>query len=146
MIIMETKEENINLSERAESNPFHVPEGYFDQFPRRIMDLVETENKPKKEMLFLQYLRPVMGLAAGLIVIAIIVFFPFRILKPGISSIDKAPPLDEEYFISCSVDDQNIYETIESETTETTFDDKQLENVLLGSVNEYELIVLNDQL
>jgi hypothetical protein len=143
---MELKKENIDLSGKANVNPFRVPEGYFDLLPQQIMSRVGSEKTSGKEMFIFRHLQPYMRLAMGLIVIAIIVFFPYRIFKPEIIPTNQTVSFDEEYFFSCTMNDQNIYETLESENPETPFNNKELENVLLGSVNEYELIVLNDQL
>jgi hypothetical protein len=146
MIKMNTKKENRILPQKANVNPFRVPEGYFDMLPQRIMNQVGTEHATKKEMHLIRFLHPSFGLVAGFAIILALGFFSYWILKPDSSSIYKSAPFDEEYFISYSMDDQNIYETLESENPETPLDNKQLENVILGSVNEYELIVLNDQL
>jgi hypothetical protein len=146
MIKMNTNKENSILPGKANVNPFRVPEGYFDMLPQRIMDQVRAENATKKEMHFIRFLHPSFGLVAGFVIILALGFISYRILKPVSSSIYQSAPFNEEYFITYSMDDQNIYETLENENPETPFDNKQLENVILGSVNEYELIVLNDQL
>jgi hypothetical protein len=140
---MEINKKNINLSERTE-NPFLVPEGYFDLLPQRIMNQIGVEKKTKHKLLLIRYLKPAIGIAAGFLIILVLILFPYKVIKPGTSINDPSVPIDEEYFISYSMDDQRIYETLESKNTETPFDNNQLESVLLNSVSEYDLIVLNN--
>jgi len=140
---METKKENINLSESTR-NPFRVPEGYFDLLPQRIMNNVGVENKVKQELSLLRYLKPAIGIAAGFLIIFVLVFSPFKGLKPGAPANDNSALIDEEYIIAYSMDEQRIYESLENDNLETPFDNKQLENVILESVSEYDLIVSNN--
>jgi len=143
---MKIKKENIRLSDIANGNPFSVPEGYFDHLSERVLDQVGTREKHGREISIHKIIRYSMEIAAGIAIILIMVVFPYRIFRPDTSNQPLSTSIDEEYFLTYSLDDRNIYETLESESPESSLDNKQLENVLLGSINEYELIVLNNSL
>jgi len=140
---MEIIKENINLPERA-GNPFQVPKGYFDLLPQRVMNQISVEKKVKHKLFLIRYMKPAIGITAGFLIILVLILSPQKIIKQGTSINDQSVLIDEEYFISYAIDDQRIYETLESDNTETPFDNKQLESVLLNSVSEYDLIVLNN--
>lgn len=144
MIEMENTKKNIQLSEKSDFNPFGVPEGYFDSLSQRIMCNLETEKKPVKKVFLSRYLRQSMEIAAGILVLIIVLVFPFKDQKHATTTNSQTQSIDEVYFLSYSMDDNNIYELLQEDTPETTFDKKQLENVILGTVSEYELIVLNN--
>jgi hypothetical protein len=141
---METNKRNINLTEGANGNPFRVPEGYFDLLPKRILDKVGVDKGAQKPTFLIRYLKPSLEIAAGFAIVLILIFFPYRVLKKTTSDQVQSNPFDEAYVITYSMDDRNIYETLENDSPETPIDYKQLENLLLGSISEYDLIVLND--
>jgi len=136
---MEKKFENIKLTECA-GNPFQTPEGYFDHLPMRIMERVETGVSSAQGSFFVRYLKPSFGLVAGFLIIFGLVYLPFRF-----SSTDKQiSTFDEVYFLSYTMNDQTISETLEDDSPDEQISNEQLENILIGSVSEYELIVLNN--
>lgn len=140
---MKTKKANI-LTERANGNPFRVPEGYFNLLPQQIMDQLGTVQEPKQQKFIIRFLKPALAIAAGFAIMVILTLFPLKNFRTDNPINYQSVSFDEEYYISCSMDDDKIYETLISEAPEASVDYKQLENILLGSVSEYDLIVLNN--
>jgi len=143
---MVNKNEHIHLDQLSREFPSHVPDGYFDDLTSMVMARIGTEREPRKEMMFLRYLRPAMGLAASFLIIMALIYIPVKVLFPVKKSIDQSASLtiDEELLISYPLAEHSLFETLENTDTDDLIDDDQLETVLLASVDEYELIDLNN--
>ena len=62
---------------RPKSNPFKTPEYYFDTLEDRIMANVQYQDKKKtKPSGVIQYLKPVLGLAASFALVYLLVYYP----------------------------------------------------------------------
>jgi hypothetical protein len=140
---MGKKSEHI-IGQAGNEYPFNAPEGYFDLLPMRIMESIETEKPMDQKSVFLRYLKPSFGLVAGFLLIFGLIYVPFRIFSPGISPRNQISAVDEVYFLTYALNDQNIFETLEYDSPDMPISNEQLENMLIGSVSEYELIVLNN--
>jgi hypothetical protein len=124
---------------------FRVPDGYFDQLPQQVMDKIEMGDHRNKESVIIRYIKPIIGLAASFALILGLVYVPLKMFSPTNESNSNKARLNEEYFITSEMDDHNIFEMLENAAPEETFNNQQLENVLICSVDEYELIVLNNK-
>jgi hypothetical protein len=141
---MEIENKHSNLPPGSNNHPFRLPEGYFDQLPQQVMDKIEMGDHRNKESVIIRYIKPIIGLAASFALIMGLVYVPMKILSPKNGSQNNNSSLNEEYYITSEMDDHNIFEMLENAAPEETFNNQQLENVLICSVDEYELIVLNN--
>lgn len=141
---MEIENKHSNLPPGSNNTPFRLPDGYFDQLPQLVMDKIEMGDHRNKESVIIRYIKPIIGLAASFALIMGLVYVPMKILSPKNESQNNNSSLNEEYYITSEMDDHNIFEMLENAAPEETFNNQQLENVLICSVDEYELIVLNN--
>ena len=121
---------------------FRTPDHYFDELPTKVMSNIETSNLDKGRILFLKYLKPVAGLAASFAIVLLLVYFPFKIFSPGITDNNNIINIDQEYFLVSSMNDHAIYESLESDSSEVSFNMSELEQILLSSADDYDLIGL----
>jgi|WetSurMetagenome_2_1015567.scaffolds.fasta_scaffold86796_3 hypothetical protein len=137
--------DDMNLNQMSTKFPFKIPEGYFDDFPMKIMDKVNTDVKITRESFFIRYLKPV-GLVASLVFVLGLIYFSAKVFPLGKSRSDQSisKAFDEEFLISYPLSDQIIFETLENGSSDKPFNNDQLESVLLASVTEYDLIDLNN--
>jgi hypothetical protein len=143
---MGNKNEHINLDKIGRDYPFRAPDGYFDQFPEKMMARIEAENKPQKNLFFIRYLKPALGLVASFLIIMGLLYIPVKLIFPVKTDQNQSALIitDEEYLISYPLSDHAIFESLEGSITDDVFDNDQLETVLLASVSEYELIDLTN--
>jgi len=74
---------------------FNVPEGYFETFGERLKLRMEQEQRPRHSKTVLHYLKPVMGLAAGLaILLSVYLHYPTNVSTEGISQVKIGDTLD----------------------------------------------------
>ncbi len=135
---MEIENRHSNLPTGSNNNPFRLPDGYFDQLPQQVMDKIEMPDRQNKESVIIRYIKPIIGLAASFALIMGLVYVPMKILSPNNGSHNNNNSLNEEYYITSEMDDHNIFEMLENAAPEETFNNQQLENVLICSVDEYE--------
>jgi hypothetical protein len=110
------------------------------------MARIEAENKPQKNLFFIRYLKPALGLVASFLIIMGLLYIPVKLISPGKTGANQSASLitEEEYLISYPLSDHAIFESLESVVLDDAFDNDQLETVLLASVSEYELIDLTN--
>jgi hypothetical protein len=144
-IDMGKSSDDMNLNQMSTKFPFKIPEGYFDDFPMKILNKVNSEIEITKESFFVRYLKPV-GLVASFLFILGVIYISAKVFPLGKNRSDQSlsQVFDEEFLISYPLSDQIIFETLESNPTDKPFDNDQLESELLASVSEYELIDLNN--
>lgn len=75
---------------------FNVPEGYFETFGERLKLRMEVEQKPPTHSrTVLYYLKPALGLAAGLaILLSVYLHYPANVSTEGISQVKIGDTLD----------------------------------------------------
>lgn len=134
--------DKIKLGDKSDVNPFRVPDGYFDTLPQRVMANAEIGKVEAHKMGMIYALRPILSLAAVFGLVFLLVYVPLRTFSPGKQANEQASIFDMEYFISYSTDDHSVFEAMNSDDNES-LDQDQLEKVLMASLNEYELFVLN---
>lgn len=65
--------------QRPKQNPFSTPEGYFDSLEDRIMGTIEyRQNKKSGMSKVIQFVKPVLGLAASFLLIYLLVYYPIN--------------------------------------------------------------------
>ena len=75
--------------ERQKTNPFKIPDDYFETFPERLKDRLKSEEAEKPQKRSLIRLRPGLSVAAALAALALITFPLVRILTPGNGSAEN---------------------------------------------------------
>ncbi|MDA3879397.1 MAG: hypothetical protein PF436_03325 [Prolixibacteraceae bacterium] len=123
-------------------NPFTTPEGYFDRFSERLMDKVNEESvadtKPKVSIL--RILRPALIMAASFAAIFFIILIPVHTIAPKLASNNniKTEMIDlvAYYFIN----ENEIIEALEYEETIEEYNDAALEEYLMASITEFDLV------
>ena len=152
----ERDENSENLFEGInDGNPFRVPENYFETFEERLITRIKEEERfinPRRRLMF--YLKPVLAVAAILIIGLLILTIPYSKLllhqQEGIVKrtsiqekgdygfeIPRALILDlsEEQFLS----DLEIIENLDSKF----IPEEHLIDFITGSYSEYEILANN---
>ena len=144
---MDRKKKNNMLDQAGKVYPFGVPDNYFDSVPSRIMSLIERENEPVRKRFFIRYLKPSLGLVASFLIIIGLLSIPAKLIFPGKMKAEKVSSGQlsfDEFVLTYPLSDQTIYEALKNgNNSDDSIDDEQLENVLMASVSEYDLINLN---
>lgn len=111
------------------SNPFKVPENYFDNLNDRVQERITQENSPEK-VTWMQTLKPYMWLAACAVGI---MFFAKIVFTTSISSDYKIQPANQITAV------QNISnkDTLSSDEIIEYLTDKNIDDdILLASLND----------
>jgi hypothetical protein len=143
MKIMENKKDHINRETDLRKFPLNPPDGFFDTFHERLMSRIEEESKPTNNSLFIRYLKPAFGLIVSFAIITAIIFIPVKIIFPDKLNNSKAENSEYEKLVDILVHSNNdfwLYETIENIKISDNEDHADLENELLASLSEYEII------
>ncbi len=123
--------------------PFHAPDGYFDNLPQKVLSRIEEDVNPVRNSPFLNFLKPALGLLVSFVIITGIVYVPVKLIFPSkLNSSQKSIVITDgfEFFLTRAYSDLSLIEAIESNQNIENFDELELENVLLASMSEYELI------
>lgn len=121
------------------NNPFGTPDGYFEQFPDRILDRIEAEeNQHSTKGLVIRYLKPVLALAASFAIIFMLVYLPVKTMGPDVAKNNEEIELDQD-LLPYIVTDEVLYKSFYAEEDQD-IDDSVIETVLLASVSDMELM------
>ncbi len=141
------------LSKIKKKSPFRAPDNYFDTFYPRLKIKIHEEYSGKRAPV-IKFLRPALQLAAGLALLAILMYGAFTYLLPGriIRIKDYAEAtLTEEERISALIEkiDENsfftlIQEPAQEERHENQQDNEELLNYLSYNVSDYEIFLETD--
>ncbi len=140
---MKDKSNYINRGEDLKKYPFKTPDGYFDNFSERLMSRLEEERNPVNNSLFVRYFKPALGLVISFVVITAIVYIPVKLIFPDkLNNLNAAKTENDklEYILTHSINDFWLYETIENIKISEEDDVTEIENELLASLSEYEII------
>ncbi|MGA1978777.1 MAG: hypothetical protein ABSG89_13135 [Bacteroidales bacterium] len=134
-----------SLNEIPRRNPFKVPENYFEEVNRSILDTASkvNETRPVPEGLY-RKLRPYLAVAASLIVLAVLGYYASKFVKPERNNIDIAK-ISMEEFSSSYLDEVDVH-ILENEADSGLITDKMPE-VSRPEIIDYlltENIDLND--
>lgn len=107
---------------RLKSNPFRTPDHYFDSIEDRIIVHIETLTKKKSSSgRVIQFLKPVLGIAASLSIVYLLVYSPFRpldkkgIVKSEIATTTSSDLIDDSTLNLFSVDENTLVDAIFSD-------------------------------
>lgn len=109
---------------RQKTNPFKTPDHYFESMEDRIMSEIKQAAEPKNNSAkIIQLLKPVLGLAASLLVVGLLVYSPIKtlLLKNGaeteIVQSSSSDLFDNYSFTIGSIDDNTLADVIFSDET-----------------------------
>lgn len=147
---MKTTIENIEngLGDRYKRNPFTVPEGYFEGFEARLTQRIEQQ-AIKASNPFMAYLKPIVAIAAVLVLALVLTTIQFPKL---FNSSDSTVLADNEElnnsigqaFISTPSEAQILAAFSESEQLDTKkISPENITNYIADNYSEYEIILNN---
>lgn len=129
------------LDKAGNRTPFRVPEGYFETLTERVMQRVEaSEQAPVKRGLIF-YLRPIIGLAASFLLVALLVNVPIRFLnKQNETATTGTEHYTTKLDILATFNENEIIDALSNESnSDHRMDDSTIETVLLATVSDYDL-------
>jgi len=143
---MYKEEENIEpeFMKRPGTNPFRTPEGYFDSIEDRIMKKIQLPEKKKPVSVgILRILKPVIGIAAMLTLVFLLVNNPFtrNTTNTEMSSALTPSVKDDSTFNFSLIDENTLVNAIFSDEEGTVADinpDEMLAYLSSG-LNEVEI-------
>lgn len=137
-----------NIKQASKHNPFIVPEGYFDTFSERLMERIDQSEKPAvstSQSAVLRYLKPVLAMVASFTIIFMLIYFPVQLLGPkSLSQNNETISVLPEFMNFYQVNDHAIIQAFEQTDTEHEYDNQFIENMLIASLSEYDLLQLNN--
>ncbi len=137
------------------SQPFRVPEGYFESFADRLKVRIEEEKYAANKRSLIRYLKPVLAVAACFTLAMMLVYVPFKKHFPSdnsyisqqksinilyLDSVNNFPLnlisdfSDDQFFMAIS--DMNEFES-------KTLSSENLADYISASYNDYEIIANN---
>jgi hypothetical protein len=84
-----------NLNKYPKENPFKVPEGYFENFQKDLMDKIEYSDETKNSKWQIKSIKPYLAVAAGFLLL-------FTIWSLFLNQFDRNKPLKTENTIQYS--------------------------------------------
>jgi len=144
------EEENINpeFMKRGKTNPFRTPDRYFDTLEDRIMGEIKHSTKSKTTSAkVIRLLKPVLGLAASVTLVYILISNPINhlLLKGTINSQAEVPTAVSSDYDSTlslsSIDDNTIINAISSDETSSVseINSDDMLAYLSSGMNEVEI-------
>ena len=134
------------LSEIKKENPFGVPPRYFDNFSARLQIKIEAEktilHSPKSRVI--QFLKPVLSLAAGLALVFSLVYFPLKTYKNEqlANNTNQSDELIDEDYISLleGIDDNSFYALLsEPVISDNEYSDEDIITYLSSNLSDYDI-------
>ena len=143
---MYKEEENIEpeFMKRPGTNPFRTPEGYFDSFEDRIMKEIQLPEKKKSGSVgILRILKPVLGIAAILTLVFLLVnnTFTRNTTNTEMSSALTPPVKDDSTFNFSLIDENTLVNAIfsDEESTVADINPDEMLAYLSSGLNEVEI-------
>jgi hypothetical protein len=143
---MYKEEENIEpeFMKRPGTNPFRTPEGYFDSFEDRVMKGIQLQEKKKPGSVgILRILKPVLGIAAILTLVFLLVNNPFtrNTTNTEVSSALTPSLKDDSTFNFSLIDENTLVNAIfsDEESTVADINPDEMLAYLSSGLNEVEI-------
>ncbi|HEY3389381.1 MAG TPA: hypothetical protein VGK38_07415 [Prolixibacteraceae bacterium] len=154
---MKEKDENIEnrFGNLKKGQPFRVPDDYFETFAERLMVRIGEENRQDNKRTLFFYLKPVLMVAASLVLVMLMVYVPVRKFFPvsnkpylaqlkvntdSVDSVEVLPATIFSYFSEAqflsAFSDMNKMET-------DTLSNDDLEDFIADNYNDYDVIANN---
>jgi len=123
--------------------PFRVPDHYFDDFQARLQARMEMEavHLPGKRITLINYLKPVLGLAAAFAAVFLLVFFPVRMITKQDTFALNEMSNEEEKIINLVeyVDDHTFFNLLVDDPTENKMEGQELEVYIASNFSDYDI-------
>jgi len=132
--------------------PFGVPKGYFESFESRLEKRMVTESEEKEKSLrgkIIKLIKPAIGIAAGLILVLLLVHFPLKknmLSGDSESSVSIVEMQYEEELMaqSANLDERTFYDVLTSNEDSTVSlsgidNSENVITILSDELNDYEL-------
>jgi len=125
------EEENIESEflKRPKKNPFRTPDNYFDSIEDRVMGKIKYQTKKKTSSTkVIQFLKPVLGLAASFTLVYLLVYYPINQLLPKtlvqseITDTTSHSMIDDSTLNFSSIDENTLVNAIFSDETSNVSD------------------------
>lgn len=134
------------LSKIKKENPFKVPDRYFDDFSSRLQEKIKQESVGKKPNPVIRILKPVLGIAASIAVIFMLVYWPLnKSNNTQIATIENTFP---DYNMENAIigimedlDDNSLYTIFEGDIEEDAFSDEALIGYLAANLSDYDIYI-----
>jgi hypothetical protein len=123
--------------------PFRVPRHYFDDFPARLQSRIEQESQlpVTRRLNLLDYLKPVLGLAAAFAAVFILVFYPARLVTRSALSAQSTIQNDVDKIINLvePVDDQTFFSMLENGSADEKINGTEIESYIAANYSDYDI-------
>jgi hypothetical protein len=137
------------LNDIPDTNPFKVPENYFEEVNKKIIDSTsEAENKSGKTGLFIR-LKPVLAIAASVAVLIIAGYSAAKLFLPAAENKELIPEISLQEFSESYLNDiemmmleQNSDPLVMSGNIPDVSKSEIIDYLLLENVNENEIYEL----
>ena len=153
---MKNTDENIEnqFGDLKKDQPFQVPEGYFESFADRLMVRIEEEEHRNKKRPLFVYLKPVLMMAASIVLIMLLVSIPIKkflptdkgsiaLLKSNTDSVDSVGIIPET-LISYFSEGQFLTAVSDVKELESdTLSNDNLEDFIAANYSDYDIIANN---
>lgn len=144
------EKENIepDFLKRPKTNPFKTPDQYFDSMEDRIMAGIKQSAKPKSNSTrIIQLLKPVLGIAASLLLVGLLVYSPIKtLLLKNSTNTEIAQSSSTDLFDSYSlniglIDDNTLADAIFSDepSDDSITNPEELLAYLSSGLNDVEI-------
>jgi hypothetical protein len=123
--------------------PFRVPRHYFDDFPARLQSRIEQESRTPitKRLNLMDYLKPVMGLAAAFAAVFVLVYYPARLITRTSLTAKSSVVNEDERIINLvePVDDQTFFALLENVSADEKMDGTEIESYIASNYSDYDI-------
>ncbi len=138
-----------NLSKIKKENVFRVPDGYFEEFPGKLMERIGHQGDRQEILRPLQrFFKPPLAIAAAILVFAILGYLSIRYLFSDGVNQELSPQEIAEYieYYSSDLDEGLYYEVLDEIEVDETVDidyEEIIIDYLLGQDVDYQSIMEN---
>ncbi|MDX9881348.1 MAG: hypothetical protein RBS73_04740 [Prolixibacteraceae bacterium] len=127
------------LNGLPKEQPFKVPETYFETLGERVQQRVSRQPvKPEKGRDVIRMLKPVLWLAAGFVMVFLLVHYPLKMSLPDGPGETELAEI-ETVFSNEWLYDENLYYLSAEEMGPDTVDNEAVAEFLSAEVSEYEI-------
>ena len=131
-------------------NPFRVPDDYFENFSARLQKRMDAERVElvKKDNRTIRLLKPIMSIAASLLLVFLLVYWPVKTFLPEKEAelTDTfSENIDNEYLAMIEhIDENSFYSLLEEQTNTNDLNEEEMANFISNNVSDYEIYLATD--
>lgn len=139
------------LSKLKKEVPFSTPKHYFDDFSARMQTRLETEIQapPKQQTRIIQFLKPVLGLAASFALIFMLVYTPIKIFVSSeihqVAANTETISSDSELLkIMEGLEESSFFALLHESEDAAAFSDEELVMYVSANFTDYEIFEITE--